>query len=52
MTFYIGNSACVLGSWTDDKICGEGTSLYPNGNRFVGQWLNGKINGNGKKYKL
>lgn len=36
------------GSWTDDKISGEGTSTYPNGNRFVGQWVNGKINGVGK----
>ena len=37
----------ISGNWDNDKINGEGTSIYPNGNRFVGQWVNGKINGTG-----
>lgn len=64
-----------IGNWENDKIQGEGTSWYPNGNkyvhgvviyyvsfapgsnikqtyfalcdRYVGEWVNGKINGKG-----
>ena len=50
--FFIITYFFFPGSWTDDKICGEGTSTYPNGNKFVGQWLHGKINGNGESERL
>lgn len=40
-----------------DRINGMGTCWYPNGNKYEGQWLNGKIHGagtltmaNGDKY--
>jgi len=26
----------------DGERCGEGTCMYPNGNRFTGRWLNNK----------
>jgi hypothetical protein len=45
---FISNFVFHSGQWENDRINGEGTSWYPNGNRFVGSWVNGKINGIGK----
>jgi hypothetical protein len=33
------------GQWVDDRIHGQGVSIFASGNRYEGQWENGKING-------
>lgn len=35
------------GTWDNDKINGEGTSIYANGNKYTGEFVNGKISGRG-----
>ncbi len=33
--------------WQEDRIHGKGASAYANGNRYEGQWLDGRISGHG-----
>ena len=33
--YHYGDGSKYIGNWDNDKINGEGTSWYPNGNKYV-----------------
>lgn len=39
-----------LVQFNDSDVLGEGTAWYASGNRYVGQWRNGKSHGEGIYY--
>lgn len=40
------NGVICDGVWINGKLNGYGTASYPNGNKFIGEWLNDfKYNG-------
>ena len=45
MEYYENGSKKYIGEFLDDEYNGEGVFYYPNGDYYIGQFLNGKKNG-------
>lgn len=47
----LASKITIMGEWKNDKLTGMGTVMFPNGERYEGQFLEGEKNGQGLKFE-